>query len=117
MHAESASLEPSQATPVPEEGGTFQSMPREELAAYLRQIFAFFPEALPQRFSRMMLENILCPRGYWHDLDAPLVQEILIDLRDEGLVELVFRDESYVVLNPEGKTRARAQLGRFAPKV
>ena len=84
----------------------FLSFSRAELADYLREIIAFFPAGLPQKFTREMLEHILCPRGYWHDLDAPMVQEVLIELRNEGLVDLVFRDECYIHFDPDGKKRA-----------
>lgn len=95
---------------------SFQSFSRAELLDYLRQIIAFYPEALPQSFSRLTLENILCPRGYWHDLDAPFVQEVLIDLRDEGLVNLVFREETYITFNVWRKAQVARELGAFHPQ-
>ena len=96
---------------------SFLSFTRNELKDYLRQIIAFFPDNLPQKFSRPMLENILCPRGYWHDLDAPFVQELLMDLRDEGLVHLVFREDTYLTFVAEKKAEVAVELGSFRPSV
>ena len=96
---------------------SFLSFTRNELRDYLRQIIAFFPENLPQKFSRPMLENILCPRGYWHDLDASFVQELLMDLRDEGLVNLVFREDTYLTFVAERKAEVAVELGSFRPSV
>ena len=95
----------------------FLTMPRAQLADYLRQLITFFPANLPQKFPRLMLENFLCPRGYWHDLDSPMVQEVLISLRDEGLVNLVFREETYVTFNAERKAELAAQLGSYNFKI
>lgn len=89
---------------------TFLTMSRVELADYLREVIAFFPRGLAQRWSRDMLEHIICPRGYWHDVDSPLVQDVLIGLRDEGLVNLVYRDHCYISFNEDAQASAGESL-------
>jgi hypothetical protein len=76
-----------------------KSMNRSELFDYLKDVISKFPKSLPQSWSRDMTIVILCPRGFWNDIDSPIVQDVLILLRDEGLLNLVYREDIYLTFN------------------
>jgi hypothetical protein len=78
---------------------SLKSMNFSELKEYLMGVILSFPKNLPQKWSKEMLSLLLCPRGYWNDIDSPVTQDVLISLRNEGILNLVFLEDIYISFN------------------
>lgn len=93
------------------------TMPKPRLKMWALSKFEALRACGIVKVPRDLCELVFNPPDHFHDVDSPLVQDILIEFQDEGLLHLVYYEHFYVRLKSidEQKETAtvHADVGRI----
>lgn len=92
-------------------------MTPEKLKVHVQHQFERLRDLGVFKVSKDLCEAVLSPEGYYHDIDSPMVQDILIDLQYEGLLNLAYYDTNYLRLKDkqeQAETTHHVEVGKIS---